>query len=72
MILKEGYNLEHLYHSETLGGTDDALLLWVEAKTLGGLERNIFFLLVTRQSTLWYQKRKLRCLLFEILMDVLG
>lgn len=42
LILKEGYNLEHLYHSDTLGETDDVLLLWVEAKTLGGLEM-IFF-----------------------------
>lgn len=43
MILKNRNNFEHFYHSDTLGETDDVLLLWVEAKTLVGIETVFFF-----------------------------
>ena len=46
MILKKGYNFEHFYHSDTLGETDDVLLLWVEAKTPGGMKKGFFFSLI--------------------------
>ena len=62
MILKEGYDFKHFDHSDNLGETDDVLLLWDEAKTLGRIEIGIF-LLFTRQSTLCYQKRKIRLLI---------
>lgn len=43
MILKEGYNFEHFYHSDTLGETDDVLSLWSEAKTLESMKKKSFF-----------------------------
>lgn len=39
LILRKGYNFEHFYHSNTFGEADDVLLLWVEAKTPGGVKR---------------------------------
>lgn len=49
LVLKKIYNCECFYHSDTLGETDDVLLLWIK-KFPVGMEESIYFFCASKDK----------------------